>query len=190
MNQKTTQKKDKTSEIKERARRMLAAYLTLKQKRNTSERMAILDLVYSTAEHFDIEWLYIEMEKQGIRVSRSTLYNTMQLLVECKLALKHQFGNGLTVYERSYETDLHHHLICTECQKIMEYKDPGLIQFLNEHGLKRFTPTHYNLNIYGICTVCARKKREAEKKAVEERKKLEIACGIAGGDFRRKRKKT
>jgi len=155
-----TQKKDKLAEIREKVRALFTDYLSLKQCRKTNERYAILDLVYSNHEHFDIEWLYSEMINQGLRVSRATLYNTMQLLVECNLALKHQFGKNLTVYERSFDNDLHHHLVCTSCNKITEYKDPGLIKFISDNGIKRFTPSYYSLNIYGICSTCMKKAKK------------------------------
>ncbi|MDR1371714.1 MAG: transcriptional repressor [Dysgonamonadaceae bacterium] len=154
-----TKEKEKI-DIKTKVRTLFDNFLFLKHCRKTSERYAILDLVYSNKEHFDIEWLYKEMEKQSFRVSRSTIYNTMQLLVECHLAQKHQFGKSISVYEHTYGNDLHHHLICNSCKKVMEYKDPGLIQFIANNGMKRFTPTHYSLNIYGICSACSRKNKK------------------------------
>ncbi|MDR1562787.1 MAG: transcriptional repressor [Dysgonamonadaceae bacterium] len=154
-----THKKEKPDE-KTRAKALLDKYLSQKQYRKTAERYAILDLIYSNRGHFEIEWLYQEMEKQEFRVSKATIYNTMQLLVECQLVLKHQFTKNVSVYERAIGNDLHHHLICTQCGKVIEYKDPGLIQFINEKGIKRFTPAYYNLNIYGICSTCTRKKKK------------------------------
>jgi Fur family ferric uptake transcriptional regulator len=156
-----TPKKDKT-DIKIKARTLLDDFLLEKRYRKTSERYAILDIVYSNSGHFDIEWLYQEMEKQDFHVSRATVYNTMQLLVECQLALKHQFRKNASVYERALDNDLHYHLICTQCGKVTEHKDSDLIQFIGEKNIKRFTPSYYDLNIYGLCSACTkinRKKR-------------------------------
>ena len=104
----------------------LTDYLTEKKCRKTPERYAILNLIYSNHRHFDMDSLYKAMTEHNFRVSRATLYNTMQLLLECDLVLKHQFGQNISFYERAYNNDFHHHLICTNCNMIKEYKNAEL----------------------------------------------------------------
>ena len=83
---------DKTKEI---VRQKLTQYLEAKGHRKTPERYAILDKIYSTNEHFDVDSLYDIMSQSEYRVSRATIYNTVDLLVDAGLIRKHQFGyNG------------------------------------------------------------------------------------------------
>jgi len=151
---------DKEIKIKEIVRQQFTDYLTANKYRKTPERYAILDLIYTEQRHFDMDSLYETMNAQNFRVSRATLYNTMQLLLECKLVLKHQFGQNLSFYERAYNNDYHHHLICTNCNKIQEYKDAELKSIIQSKKIKRFTPSYYSLYIYGLCSGCSRKLKE------------------------------
>ena len=141
--------------IKDSVRQKFTDYLTVKKCRKTPERYAILDLVYSKFGHFDMESLYKDMNNGPFKVSRGTLYNTMQLLVECRLVLKHQFGNNLSYYEKAYNNDFHHHLICNQCGSVQEYKDAELKSVIQDKKIKRFTPTLYSLYIFGICGKCS-----------------------------------
>ena len=156
---------DKDNKIKEIVKQKFTDYLTANKYRKTPERYAILNLIYTEQRHFDMDSLYEAMNAQNFRVSRATLYNTMQLLLECKLVLKHQFGQNLSFYERAYNNDYHHHLICMDCNKIQEYKDIELKAIIQNKKIKRFVPSHYSLYIYGLCSSCARKikKNENEK---------------------------
>ncbi len=163
--------------IKEKVKQEFTDYLSKKGCRKTPERYAILDLIYSESKHFDMETLYEEMNKQHFRVSRATLYNTMQLLLECKLVLKHQFGNNLSRYERAYYNDFHYHLICTNCQSVQEYKDAEIKGMIQEKKIKKFTPSHYSLYIFGMCSKCNaayKKQKKTEEADSEATKSMRI----------------
>lgn len=144
------------------AKAIFTNYMENNNLRKTPERFAILEEIYKRSDHFDAEALYIHMKTQNYRVSRATVYNTLELLVSCDLITKHQFGKNLTQYEKSYGYKQHDHLICVDCGKVLEFCDPRIQQIKNMMGeMLNFKITHHNLDLYGTCEgACERTQKE------------------------------
>jgi Fur family ferric uptake transcriptional regulator len=144
----------------EEAIRIFKEYLEKGELRKTPERFAILEEIYLRDDHFDVEALFISMKEKNYQVSRATVYNTLDILVECGLVTRHQFKTGQALYEKSYGYKQHDHLICLDCNHVLEFCDPRIQNIQNMAGnLLGFQVIQHSLVLYAHCNkaTCERK---------------------------------
>ena len=116
--------------ILEEVKNILDKHLELKGLRKTPERYAIINEVYSFNHHFDADELYSQMIKKKYRVSRATIYNTLELLVSLELVTRHVFKDNLAKYEKSFGFMQHDHIILDN-DEIIEFCDPRIQSIKN-----------------------------------------------------------
>lgn len=115
-------------------------YLRKKGHRSTPERLKVLREIYSSSKHLDADEIFMMLKQKHANVSRATVYNTLDILVECNLVSPNSFGHKHLHYERSYGYQKHHHIICEKCGRVLEFTSPRIDEELagicKKHGFK------------------------------------------------------
>lgn len=137
------------TEAQERFRNFLKK---TQKHRITPERFEVLDAALEYEGHFGADDLYIKMKNNHSGVSRATVYKTLDLLSQCELLTKRNFGDNLNRFENNFRRTNHDHLVCKNCGKIAEFSHSGLRaiadDIANELG---FDISGYSFNIFGKC---------------------------------------
>ena len=124
----------------------------------TAERTALVREIFSTHYHFEADELLFKMKEKNVKISRATVYRTLELLVKSGLVRRVHLGEDHYHYEHVTGNSHHDHLICTTCGGVIEFHDEMLEQRKREIcEKKKFTPTFHNLQILGVCDSCKRK---------------------------------
>jgi Fur family ferric uptake transcriptional regulator len=130
----------------------------------TVPRQAIVDVLSATSKHLSAEDVYMAVHKTYPQVGLTTVYRTLELLVQIGLVFKFDFGDGRARYELSEGPKgerHHHHLVCTDCGRVIDYTDfiDDEVELLNqtERALSKkynFAITNHLIQFYGLCDEC------------------------------------
>ncbi len=136
----------------EKAAEVFRDFLKRGKNRITPERFEVLDAALEHDGHFGADDLYVQMKNSKSGISRATVYNTLELLAQCDLLSKRNFGENLTRFESNFKKQTHDHLICVECGKIIEFSDQRIRKIPQEICDNfDFNFGSYSFNIFGRC---------------------------------------
>ncbi|WP_028575660.1 Fur family transcriptional regulator [Desulfonatronovibrio hydrogenovorans] len=140
------------------ARDQFFNYLAKKKLKITSQRGIIFDVFWNVKDHISPEELYGLVKENDPSIGQATVYRTLKLLSDSKIAREVDFGDGVTRYEPYFGQSHHDHLICKECGKSVEVVDEK-IERLQEKLAKKhgFTLSGHCMYLYGHCSECAKK---------------------------------
>lgn len=150
-----------TLQTSERYRDELSRYLVKTHRRRTPERFMVLEAALALGGHFTAEQVCNALGQGATRVAVGTVYNTLQLLEECGLAVAHRFNGGMAYYEMTTGAKAHHHLICTGCGAVRDVRDPELDRFMTLRRYSGFTPSRFSMEVQGLCNKCRRAAKRA-----------------------------
>ncbi len=123
----------------------------------TQQRLRIVERVYATHEHFSAETLFAWLrDEDGVAVSRATVYRTLELLASGGFVESLDAGRGEMLYEHCLGHTHHDHLVCTDCGKIVEFREPRIEKLQAAVASKNgFTMTGHLLRLSGLCSRCS-----------------------------------
>jgi Fur family ferric uptake transcriptional regulator len=131
--------------------------------KKTYQKDLILETFLNAEGHLSVDDVYALVKKRDRRVGIVTVFRTMKSLTACGIAKEIVLGDGLTRFEHSYHHPAHHHIVCVQCHKAIEYVCPALDKIQDEviQGY-RFQPLHHRFQTFGICEDCREHRPIAE----------------------------
>jgi len=142
--------KNTKQNLNDEVKGVFTGYLKQLGYRKTEGRYDILQEIYAMGTHFEVETLYLNLKKKNYHISRATIYNTVELLLECGLIVKHSFGNKAGSYEKAYGSNQHDHLICLHCNEAIEFEEASINDIIEKISSKyKFQISHHSFTIFG-----------------------------------------
>ena len=139
-------------------------YLKQHNLRQTRERAAIVEAIASYPKRISANDLHAQFEHSGFYISRATVYNTLDLLVDAGVVKRFVTDHDSpAMYERVSDSLPRLRLVCNECGSIKEVKDAEIISILTRRRFGKFQTSYFDLNVIGLCLKCQRRRNKLLK---------------------------
>jgi Fur family ferric uptake transcriptional regulator len=147
---------------------IFAAYVRQKGLRMTRQRQTVVETFLRSEGHLSTDELFDLVRKQDERIGHATVFRTLKALTACGLARETDLADGRTRFEHDYKHPQHHHIICVECNRAIEFFDPDLERvYENIVAEYDFEPVRYRFQVLGVCNECRSQQKESDHRAFE-----------------------
>ncbi len=141
---------------------ILRQYLKENGLRRTPEREHILQEIFATHEHFDVDELYLRLCQKGVKISKASIYRALRLFLDCGLIREVDFSDGHWHFEHIYGHNQHAHLRCLGCGEIVEFEDPNLTLLQGQLGRDyHYQIVSCHLEVKGYCATCGKTREKS-----------------------------
>ncbi|MDR1331253.1 MAG: transcriptional repressor [Tannerella sp.] len=142
-------------------------YLTEHGLRKSTVRKVILEHICRIRGYFDVDMLHGMLEADNFHVSKASIYNAIELLMNACLVVRHQFTTQVVYYELKSAAAGHLHAVCRCCGSVKEIRSDRVARLMTDLKIAKFSPEYGSMYIYGICSKCkyrlAHAKRQKNK---------------------------
>jgi Fur family ferric uptake transcriptional regulator len=133
----------------------VAQYLKSHEFKLTNQRKKIIQTILATHDHFTADDLHDMLRKDGESISKATIYRTLSLLCDSGIVESRDFGRGQLYYEHVLGHKDHYHLICSDCGKVVEFRNAEIDRTTLKIAKARgFGMKSTSLRIFGVCKAC------------------------------------
>jgi Fur family ferric uptake transcriptional regulator len=147
---------------------IFTAYIRKKGLRMTRQRETVVEAFLHSEGHLSTDELFELVRKKDERIGHATVFRTLKALTDCGLARETDLADGRTRFEHQYKHPQHHHIICVECNRAIEFFSPDLERVYERVVAEYdFEPVRYRFQVLGVCNECRTQQRESEHQTFE-----------------------
>jgi Fur family ferric uptake transcriptional regulator len=133
----------------------LDRYLVGQDLKQTRQRKQIIQAFLELSDHTDAESLFRRIRRDYKDIGLATIYRTLNLLKAANLVVQHNFADGRAVFELLVPDEHHDHLVCTKCNKVVEFENKRIEELQTEVAQQfGFVLTDHRLDLFGYCGDC------------------------------------
>lgn len=147
---------------------IFAAYIRKKGLRMTRQRETVVETFLQREGHLSTDELFELVRKKDEGIGHATVFRTLKALTDCGLARETDLADGRTRFEHHYRHPQHHHIICVECNRAIEFFSPDLERVYERIVAEYdFEPVRYRFQVLGVCNECKTQQEESERETFE-----------------------
>lgn len=137
-------------------------YLKKNGLKMTRQREIVVETFLQTGGHMSTDELYDLVRARDKKIGFATVFRTLKALTDCRLATETHLSDGRTRFEHFYKRPHHHHIVCIECNRAIEFFSPELEQLQEKLVAEyKFRSIYRQLQIFGVCPDCENQRKPA-----------------------------